>query len=150
MRSPPAGRRRGEEELMVRGRHTEGPDLVRRLRGSEQARHRMRVFLETLSDEKTVWQACEELRLSQAGFYKVRGAWMAAALLLLEPKSVGRPRRTPQIPEEVAKLKARIRDLEAELEASRIRDELALTLPRVRRMPEEQKKTPQRKRTRRS
>jgi hypothetical protein len=110
----------------------------------------MRVFLETLSDEKTVRQACEELGLSPAGFYKIRNAWMIDALGLLEPKPVGRPRRIPLIPAEEARLKARIEDLQSELEASRIREELALALPRVRRMPEELKKTPKRKRPRRS
>lgn len=131
---------------MVRGRHTEGPDLVRRLQGSQQALHRMRVFLETLSDEKTIRQACMELGLSPAGYYKIRNAWMAEAVRILEPKPVGRPRKNPQMPEEVARLKARIKELEAELEASRIREELALTLPRVQCVPEEQKKTLERKR----
>lgn len=131
---------------MVRGRHSEGPDLVRRLQGSEQALHRMRVILETLSDEKTVRQACEELGLSPAGYYKIRNAWMAEAVRILEPKPIGRPRKIPQMPEEVDRLKARIKELEAELEVSRIREEISLTLPRVRCLPEKQKKTLERKR----
>ena len=46
---------------MSRGRPPEGPGLVEKQEGSEPAKERLRVILETITGSKTVREACGEL-----------------------------------------------------------------------------------------
>ena len=50
------------------GRHAIGPELAEKLEGSDLARTRMRVVLETIAGKKRVLEACEELGICEQRF----------------------------------------------------------------------------------
>ena len=112
----------------MRGRRPVGPELVERLEGSTQARHRMRVILETLSGRMRVTEACAKLGICSQRFESLRAEAIGAGIAVLEPKPKGRPARTEQQPE-VVQLEQRVAELEAELKVLRVRAELAGRLP---------------------
>jgi hypothetical protein len=57
---------------------------------------------------------------------------LQAAVEGLESKPNGRPRQEKSVgPDDVIALRQRVAELEAELKASRVREEIALVLPRV-------------------
>jgi transposase-like protein len=105
---------------------------VDKLEGSEAAKHRLRVVLETLQGDRTVEEACRELGLSESGFYKLRSRTLEGALQSLEPRRVGRPAKevSPE-QERVDALKAEVFQLKMDLQASRIREEIALVMPHL-------------------
>ena len=128
---------------MPGGRPPSGPKLVNGMDGSEHAKRRLEVVLRTIAGEITVAEACEQLGVGETAFRKIRAAALDGALKELEPKHVGRPRKvkTPE-QEEIAKLQAepvpadelqklqeRNKWLEEELELSRVREELDVTMP---------------------
>jgi hypothetical protein len=130
--------------MMTRlGRKPQGASLVKSLGGSDHAKRRMMLFLQTLADECSVVQACHELGLSQSRFFAHRGCWLQQALELLEPQSPGRPPKPePSIPPaEVAALQQRVRELEARATAAEVQAELSAVLPHVRRRLPPIKKT---------
>ena len=115
----------------MRGRRPVGPELAERLGGSAQARLRMRVILETLAGTTRVKEACAELGICAQRFEALRTEAIGAAVAALEPKPVGRPARAAhEGAPELARLEARVEELEAELLATRVRAELAGRLPR--------------------
>jgi len=99
------------------GRKPQGAALVKSLGGSDHAKRRMMLFLQTLADECSVVQACQELGLSQSRFFAHRADWLQQALEVLEPQSPGRPAKPEPSapPAEVAALRQRVRELEAVL-----------------------------------
>jgi hypothetical protein len=128
----------------MRGRYPSGPEYVENLDGSEQAKKRLRVVLETMTGKVRVQEACTILEISEQRFYQLREELLQAALERLEGKPVGRPRR--QLEEEDPRvLREKVAHLQAELEASEVREEIALALPRVLQAPAE----PEKKRTHR-
>ena len=58
------------------GRKPQGAALVKSLGGSDHAKRRMMLFLQTLADECSVVQACQELGLSQSRFFAHRADWL--------------------------------------------------------------------------
>jgi predicted ArsR family transcriptional regulator len=116
----------------MRGRHPSGPEFVEKLEGSEQAKQRVQVLLETLAGSCRVGEACERLGISEPRFDQIRIEALQAAVAALEPKPMGRPAHVPSAAEVVAEqLREKIAALEAELKAALIRAELAVTLPRA-------------------
>jgi hypothetical protein len=113
----------------MRGRRPVGPELAEQLGGSAQARQRLRVILETLAGTTRVKQARAELGICAQRFEALRAAVIRAGIAALEPKPAGRPARAAPAPE-VARLEARVAELEAELQVARVRAELAGRLPR--------------------
>ena len=122
---------------------------VDRLQGSEPAKQRLTVFLETLRGELPVPEACQRLGIGESRFHALRGQWLQEALGLLEPRPLGRP---PQGADE-AQWQSRLQAVEAEnralrqqLTAAEVRRELADVLPHVVHTPDEarKKKTPTR------
>lgn len=107
--------------------------MTEQLEGSASARKRMRVILETLTGTTRVKEACEQLGICQQRFETIRAEAIGAGIAALEPKPAGRPTRAAEQPPEVLRLRERVAELEAELEASRVREELAGRLPRRRR-----------------
>lgn len=103
---------------------------VESLEGTELARQRLLRVLETLTGESTLEAACADLGISPARFAQIRKEALAAALTALEPKAPGRP-CAPVPDPRVEELEQRTRALERELEASRIREEIALTMPHL-------------------
>jgi transposase-like protein len=110
-----------------------GPDLVDGKEGSELAKKRLRAILETLSGSKTVKEACQELGIGEAMFYKLRDRWLGDAIGSLEPRELGRPRKAEEEKElgEVEKLRKELRDLRIARFAAQVREEIALVFPEL-------------------
>lgn len=111
-----------------------GVEHVETLEGTELARRRLKRVLETLSGGLTVEAACTDLGISPARFAQIRKEALAGALTALEPKAAGRPAAPPPDPQ-VLSAEEEHRRLRRELEASRIREEIALTMPHLVRPP---------------
>jgi transposase-like protein len=108
-----------------------GPDVVSHLEGSPRAKTRLKAILETIAGKKTVEEVCGELGISESMFFKLRDRTMTDALESLEPRPMGRPVERPQESGEEAKLREENGRLRMELEAARIREELAVLMPHV-------------------
>lgn len=131
----------------MRGRRPAGPEYVEHLPGSELAKLRLRVVLETIAGTCRVQEACERLSICEQRFHQLREEAMTAALAGLEPGTPGRPARTPAPAEEqVQSLQEQLAAKDLELRAAQARVEIALTVPRVLHEPaqeeEPEKKTP--------
>jgi transposase-like protein len=115
-----------------RGRKPLGAQLVDRLEGSEHAKIRLKVILETLAGRQTIPEACDELGIQESMLHRVRSEVLQTALDRLEPRPLGRPPHAPS-PEDqrVAELEEENLRLQAELRAAEIRRELAEKLPGV-------------------
>jgi hypothetical protein len=121
-----------------RGRKPTGANLVEHLEGSEHAKARLKVILETLAAQRTIPEACAELGIHESMFHRVRLEVLQTALNRLEPRPLGRPPRQP-LPGDmrVAELGEEKLRLEFELKAAEVRRELAENLPRLaRRRPD--------------
>lgn len=125
------------------GRKSQGVKLLEGLAGSDHARRRMTVFLETLAGHSTVDQACHELGIRPSRFFARRGQWLQEALELLEPRPAGRPSRpvVAASSAEVEALRRQVGELSARAMAAEVRAELGRTLPRVIRPARPGKKT---------
>jgi hypothetical protein len=130
----------------MRGRHPSGPEYVATLDGSSQAKERLQIILETMRGAYGVPEACRRLEISEQRFYQLRSELLQAALQRLEPKPAGRPAVEADQTDEVRALQARLVELETELRASQLREEIAVAMPHVVKkepepMAESQKKT---------
>ena len=114
----------------MRGRKPSGPAVAQRLAGSALARQRLQVVLETLAGTCRVQEACARLNISEQRFDQLRTQVLQAGLDSLEPRPTGRPPRAVPAAD-VAALEARIAELEIELRAAQVREEIALALPAV-------------------
>jgi hypothetical protein len=100
--------------------------------GSAEAKKRVKVILETIAGERSVAEACEELAISEARFHELRSHVLTAAVEGAESGRAGRPPKTP--PEEsaeIAQLKAELTELRIDLQAARIREEIAIAMPHL-------------------
>ncbi len=115
-----------------RGRKPLGAQLVDRLEGSEHAKIRLKVILETLAGRQTIPEACNELGIQESMLHRVRSEVLQTALGRLEPRPMGRPPHasSPQ-DQRVAELQEENLRLQAKLRAAEIRRELAEKLPGV-------------------
>lgn len=114
------------------GRPPKGPKLVETLRGSAHAKRRLRLILETINGTRSIASACEELGINEAAFHKIRTRTLQEAVEGLEPRPLGRPRHEPTVEEiENEKLTEEIQDLKLQLQASRLREEVAVAMPHV-------------------
>lgn len=133
----------------MRGRTPWGPEYVDHLAGSDVAKERLKVVLETMTGTLRVREACERLNICEQRFHQLRQHVMETALASLEPGSPGRPAR-PVSPEEqrIRELKEQLLAKDVELKTAKVREEIALTLPRVaKEPPAPEKKTTRRPRT---
>lgn len=117
---------------MGRGRPPEGLGHVERLSGPAETKQRLRTILETLSGTCTVAEACARLDVSEARFHQLRQLALEGALAGLEPGLPGRPRPVDAAePAELDALRRQVSDLEIDLQAARVRTEIALTMPHL-------------------
>lgn len=118
---------------MSAGRPPKGSNHVDRLDGTDAEKHRLRVVLETISGERSVEQACEELQVSASRFHELRGEALQAALDGLAPGRSGRPKQEDPAAdrERLETLERENRELKIELQASYTRTEIALAMPHV-------------------
>jgi len=114
---------------MPAGRPPERTNLVEKTAGSPVAKTRLRVILETLSGERTMQSACDELEISPAMFYKLRARFLQEEVEGLERRTPGvKPRHQSEAGAEIKEMNKRIDELESELHLSRIREEIALVV----------------------
>lgn len=115
------------------GRKPQGAALVAPLSGSEHAKRRLTLFLQTFSGECTVSEACAELGIGESRFFAQRAAWLQQSVALLEPRSPGRPPKPEPLPDpaDVRRLQDQLRQLETRSAAVEIQAELASLLPHV-------------------
>jgi hypothetical protein len=130
----------------MRGRRPVGPEYADQLAGSQTAKLRAKVILETMAGTCRLKEACQRLSISEQRFHQLREEMMAAAVKALEPGHAGRPARTPTPAEvQVVALEEQLQDKEVELRTAKAREELALIMPEVKHEPVgPEKKTPQR------
>jgi hypothetical protein len=115
----------------MRGRKPSGPESVEQLQGSEQAKERLVVVLQTLAGHCRMGAACQQLHVGKTRFHQLRQAALQAALASLEPKPIGRPRQAEAVVSgaEMAALTQRVLELEVEARTAQVGEEIALTLP---------------------
>ena len=121
----------------MRGRIPAGPEYVEHLQGSDKAKARLRVILETMMGKWRVSEACAQLGISEQRFRQLREELLQAAVDRLEDRPSGRPPR-PQEPEGTAALRQQVTQLQQELQVSQVREEIALALPQLNRTPPDQ------------
>lgn len=114
-----------------RGRKPQGAALVTQLAGSEMAQQRLQQIVRALAGQTSVPEACAELGVGESRFHQLRQEALEAALAALEPRPTGRPPQA-SVPgaARIAELEEELRELRWELQACRIREELADVLPR--------------------
>jgi len=115
-----------------RGRKPSGPEYVQHLDGSAEAKRRLQVILETMTGRRGVLEACAELDISETRFYQLREELLQAALARLERRPAGRPRQVPAAGDS-ALMQEQLQLLSQELQAARLREEIALLLPQAQR-----------------
>ena len=126
----------------MRGRRPVGPEYADKLSGSEIAKLRAKVILETMAGACRLKEACERLGISEQRFHQLREEMMAAAVKALEPGHAGRPAHTPTPTEEqLIALEKQLQDNEVELRASKAREEIALIMPEIKHPSPPGKKT---------
>ena len=109
-----------------------GPETVDKLEGSEEAKRRLRIVLETIRGGRTVEDACACLGVGATRFEELRKQALEGALAALEAKPMGRPSTAPLIENsEVARLRAENDRLKQEIVIAHVREELAIGLPRI-------------------
>jgi hypothetical protein len=115
------------------GRPNKGAGHVDRLEGAEGTKERLRVILRTMTGEMSVKEACDLLHVSPARLAELRTMALEGALDALDPKPPGRPAKEQMDTraKELVALQNLVSELTIELEASRVRTELALTMPHV-------------------
>jgi hypothetical protein len=107
----------------MRGRKLPGPEFVQRLQGSALSKQRAEIILKTLTGVLSFEEASTVLGLTPQRLHTLRQEALQALVDRLEPRPLGRPRQSPAAgPEPVA-------TLQRELEAARLREEIALILP---------------------
>jgi hypothetical protein len=121
--------------------------MIDPVHGTADAKMRLHAFLAALAGEQTVAQACMVLEIGERGYFKLRARFLQAALAWFEPRGPGRPPGVAHSPSDrrVSELETALRDLRVELQAARIREEIALTLPHLVRRSRRVKKAPRRK-----
>lgn len=133
---------------MARGRRPSVSQLLQGLDGSDDARLRLEVILETLSGQQTLVEAAGRLGLSDRHLHTLRRQLLQQALYWLQPRPPGRPEQrtmtTPTDPRE-----EEIQRLRVELNAARVREEIALALPHLLRRRRPDRATPRNRRKRR-
>ena len=127
---------------MSRGRPQQGSQLVDGIECSEMAKARTRVIMATLLGECSVREACTQLGVSAAGFYKLRAKALQGFARGLEPRPAGRrPHVTTEADAHSQTLEQEIQDLQRDLHAAHIREEIALIMPNlVKGEPDQDKK----------
>ena len=118
---------------MSAGRPPDGWHHVDRLEGADEEKRRLKIVLETVSGERTIEQACEELGISPSRYHELRHRVLQAALDGMTPGVPGRPKHEePALdPEHVKAIERENQELKRELQAAYTRTEIALSMPHV-------------------
>ena len=114
---------------MKRGRKPLGTKLVDRVDASTLAKQRLKVILDQVAGTLSVEQACVAIGVKESAFFELRASALQAAASGLEPGRAGRPTKTNDIDDRVAALEDEMTMARIELQAARIREEIAVTMP---------------------
>lgn len=117
---------------MPAGRPPRKEKIVDELPAGEQERQRLQVILKTVSGELGVPEACAQLNLSESRFHDLRRKALEGALEALAPRQAGRPRKLDEPePGQLEELEEQVKELEFELQAARVKTEIAVTMPHL-------------------
>jgi hypothetical protein len=111
----------------MRGRKPAGPELVRQLQGSAASKKRAEIILRTVAGQLSVAEASALLGITPQRLHVLREEGLQALVDQFEPRPMGRPRKESDVT--TAARDAEVERLEQELEAARLREEIALLLP---------------------
>ena len=109
-------------------RPNKGVDHVAALAGDRQSKRRLEVILGTIADWLPVNDACERLGIRHSYFRELRTRALAGALVAIAPRRIGRPRRLPKTPAEVAALQRENAELRREVANLKAQVEVASVL----------------------
>lgn len=118
-------------------RTTAGPALVDTLPGSDEARRKAHVLLQTIDGSITIHQAADVLGCDRSFVHVLRRQALEGLVAALEPRAPGRkPQSALDLvadqAEALRQAEVRARDAETALQLERVRTELALGLgPRI-------------------
>lgn len=113
---------------------TKGVEHVGGVEASAEAKRRLRVVLETITGERTVEEAAADLGVSTARVHELRKVALSGAANALEPRAPGRP-AAPRPDLEVLALREEVKELRVDLQAARVREEIAIAMPHLLRPP---------------
>jgi len=115
----------------MRGRTPQGPEIVRGLEGEPQARERLERILETVSGRLGITAASALLGITPQRLHMLRELALQAALDALAPQPLGRPSTSAESDQDqIDALRRDNERLQRELAASKLREEIAVVLPR--------------------
>jgi hypothetical protein len=124
------------------GRAPLGPALVEHLEGSQRAKQRLEVILATIAGQLTIDEACRQLAIKPAMFYRLRTEVLEAGLARLEPRPIGRPAHAPSAEEQERDgLQHQLQELQDELKLAQLREEIARVMPHLAKPDDAGKKT---------
>jgi transposase-like protein len=106
-------------------RPPEQSNLVDPLEGSDEAKRRLKVVLQTISGERSIAEACERLDISATMLFELRTRALLGALAGISPAAPGRPAEPEEDPQLIA-LRSLLKQKELELDIERLRTQLAL------------------------
>jgi hypothetical protein len=119
-------------EMLMRGRLPAGPEYVDKLEGSALAKQRTKAVLQTLDGSLRLQEACRDLDVCEQRLHQLRQQALQAAVAALEPGQPGRPAHTPTpADDKIRALEAELTAVKVELQAARVREEIAITLQRA-------------------
>ena len=133
---------------MARGRRPSVSRLLKGLDGSEEARQRLELILDTLAGHQTLADAAGQLGLSDRHLHTLRMQLLQQALYWLQPRPPGRPEQRT-LATTLDPRAEEIQRLRVELNAARVREEIALALPHLLRRRRPDRATPRNRRKRR-
>ncbi len=108
------------------GRPRLGAKLVDGLKGSREAKARLRAILATISGESSTGEAAGSLGCNEANLYALRNRTLQEALCGLEPRKPGRkPKQVDPKDEEIARLTNELERTQHALRALDVRLQLA-------------------------
>ena len=117
---------------MSGGRPNFGVDHVDRIDAPEEEKRRVKIVLQTMTEEISVSEACRRLSIGTSRFYELRQEVLEGAIEGARPGRPGRPRKEESKSErKIRRLEGRVEELREELELSLLRTELAVALPHV-------------------
>jgi hypothetical protein len=117
---------------MAGGRPNKGIGHLDKLDTDRDTKNRAKAIILTLQGELSVKEAAESLAISESRFHELRDEFLEGGAKRLEPRMKGRPANEEDPKDhEIEVLKNRIKELEIDVHTSRIREEIALTMPHV-------------------
>lgn len=107
--------------------------LSQRITASDLASERTRVILHTIAGELDIASAAAQLGISDERFRQLREQAVQGMAESLEPQHTGRKGAPPPSEKDdlITELETENQDMRIELEAARIRSEIALTMPHL-------------------